>query len=129
MHKEEIDLLIKRSKEFLDAAKERIKKKSWDLACFMAEQAVQLFLKAIILETGGEYPRTHSLRELFAMIGFLTENEIKYDRKALAFLEGAYFSLRYLSITYNEEDARNAIKTAEEVVNIVENVRIFKKEK
>ena len=129
MHKEEIDLLIKRSKEFLDAAKERIKKKSWDLACFMAEQAVQLFLKEIILEKGGEYPRTHSLRELFAMIGFLTENEIKYDRKALVFLEGAYFSLRYLSFIYNEEDARNAIKTAEEVVNIVENVRIFKKEK
>jgi HEPN domain-containing protein len=38
----------------------------------MAEQATQLYIKAIILETGGEHPRTHSIRELIAMIGFLT---------------------------------------------------------
>ena len=128
MHKNEVDLLVKRSKEFLDAAKERFKKSSWDLTCFMAEQATQLFLKAIILEQTGEHPRTHSIRELFAMIGFLTEKEISYDRKALAFLEGAYFNSRYLSFTYTKEDAENALIIAEEVIKIVEDIRNFKKE-
>lgn len=129
MHKDEVDLLLRRSREFLDTANERFNKESWDLACFMAEQAAQLFLKAIILGKGGEHPRTYSLRELFAMIGFLTNKEIKYDRKALAFLEGAYYNSRYLSFIYNKEDAKNAIKTADEVIKIVENVRTLEKEK
>jgi HEPN domain-containing protein len=129
MHKKEVDLLVKRSKEFLDTAKDRFKKSSWDLTCFMAEQATQLFLKAIILEKSGEHPRTHSIRELFAMIGYLIKKEIKYDRKAMAFLESAYFNSRYLSFTYNKEDAKNAIKIAEEVIEIVENVRIFEEKK
>ena len=127
MHKNEVDLLVKRSKEFLDAAKERFKKNSWDLTCFMSEQATQLFLKAIVLEKTGEHPRTHSIRELFVMIGFLTDQEIIYDRKALAFLEGAYFNSRYLSFTYTQEDAKNAITTAEEVIKIVENIRNLEK--
>jgi len=129
MHKEEIDLLLKRSKEFLDAAKERFKKESWDLTRFMAEQAIQLFLKAIVLEIGGEFPKTHSIRELFAMIGFLTGKELKYDRKSLAFLESAYYNSRYLKFDYNKEDAENAIEITEEVIKIVENVRILKKKK
>jgi len=86
----------------------------------MAEQAIQLFLKAIVLEIGGEFPKTHSIRELFAMIGFLTGKELKYDRESLAFLEGAYFNSRYLKFDYNKEDAENAIEITEEVIKIVE---------
>jgi len=32
----------------------------------MAEQSVQLLSKATILEKGGELPKTHSIRKLFA---------------------------------------------------------------
>lgn len=124
MHKDEVELFLKRAKNFLDGAKERFHKEDWDLTCFMAEQSVQLITKAIILEKGGELPKTHSIRKLFTLLYQLTENKaLKYDRKALLFLESAYLNSRYFSFTYEKEDAEEAIKIAEDIIKIVENVR------
>lgn len=124
MHKEEIELFLKRARNFLDGAKERFQKEDWDLTCFMAEQSVQLFIKAIILEKGGEVPKTHSIRKLFGLSYQLTKNEVfKYDRKALIFLESAYLNSRYFSFVYEKEDAKEALKIAVEVKDLVENVR------
>jgi len=124
MHKDEVELFLKRAENFLDGAKERFQKQDWDLTCFMAEQSVQLITKAIILEIGGELPKTHSIRKLFAILYQLTEHKaFKYDRKALLFLESAYLSSRYFSFTYEKEDAEEAIKIAEEIKSIIENVR------
>lgn len=124
MHKEEVELFLKRAKNFLDGAKERYQKEDWDLTCFMAEQSVQLSIKANILEKGGEVPKTHSIRKLFGLLYQLTKNDVfKYDRKALIFLESAYLNSRYFSFVYEKEDAKEALKIAEEVKKIVENVR------
>lgn len=124
MHKEEIELFLKRASNFLDGAKERFQKEDWDLTCFMAEQFVQLLLKAIILEKVGEIPKRHSIRKLFGILYQLTNDEVfKYDRKALIFLESAYLNSRYFSFVYEKEDAKEALKIAEEVKRIVENVR------
>ncbi|TKJ22137.1 MAG: DNA-binding protein [Promethearchaeota archaeon Loki_b32] len=124
MHKEEIELFLKRARNFLDGAKERFQKDDWDLTCFMAEQFVQLLLKATILEKGGEIPKTHSIRKLFGILYQLTNDEVfKYDRKALIFLESAYLNSRNFSFVYEKEDAKEALKIAEEVKRIVENVR------
>ena len=124
MHKDEVELFLKRAKNFLDGAKERFHKEDWDLTCFMAEQSVQLITKAIILEKGGELPKTHSIRKLFTLLYQLTENKaLKYDRKALLFLESAYLNSRYFSFTYEKEDAEEAIKIAEDIIKIVENGR------
>ena len=99
MHKDEVEIFLSRAKNFLEGAKERFQKDDWDLSCFMAEQSVQLFTKAIILEKGGEFPKTHSIRKLLASLYQLTKNEnFKYDRKSLLFLENAYlkaFSTRW----------------------------------
>ena len=67
MHKDEVELFLKRAGNFLDGAKERFQKEDCDLTCFMAEQSVQLITKAIILEKG-ELPKTHSIRKLFAIL-------------------------------------------------------------
>ena len=124
MHKEEIELFLKRARNFLDGAKERFQKEDWDLTCFMAEQSVQLFIKAIILEKSGEVPKTHSIRKLFGLIYQLTKDKVfKYDRKALIFLESAYLNSRYFSFVYEKEDAKEALKIAVEVKDLVENVR------
>lgn len=46
----------------------------------MAEQSVQLLIKAKILEKGGEVPKTHSIRKLFGILYQLTKVEVfKYD--------------------------------------------------
>jgi HEPN domain-containing protein len=124
MHKEEVELFLKRARNFLDGAKERFEKLDWDLTCFMAEQSVQLFLKATILEKGGEFPRTHSLRQLFSILSNLTGNrELKYDRKSLLLLESAYLNSRYINFSYNKEDAEEILKIAEEVLDLVGHVR------
>lgn len=124
MHKEEVELFLKRAKNFLDGAKERFQKEDWDLTCFMAEQSVQLLIKAIILEKGGETPKTHSIRKLFGLSYQLTKDKaFKYDRKALIFLESAYLNSRYFNFVYEREDAKEALKIAEEVKGIVEIIR------
>lgn len=106
MHKEEVELFLKRAENFLEGAKERFQKNDWDLTCFMAEQSVQLIIKATILEKGGEIPKTHSIRKLFGMLYQLTNNEVfNYDRKALIFLESAYLNTRYFNFKYEKEDA------------------------
>ncbi len=124
MHKVEVELFLNRAKNFLDGAKERFQKEDWDLTCFMAEQSVQLLMKSVILEKGGEVPKTHSIRKLFGFLYEITKEEkLKYDRKALVFLESAYLNSRYFSFTYEKEDAEEALKIVSEVKKIVEDVR------
>ena len=124
MHKEEVELFLRRARNFLEGAKQRFERQDWDLTCFMAEQSVQLFLKAIILEKGGEFPRTHSLRQLFSILSNLTKNrELKYDRKSLLLLESAYLNSRYINFSYNKEDAEEILKIVEEVLDLAGNVR------
>jgi len=124
MHKEEVELFLKRAENFLEGAKERFQKNDWDLTCFMAEQSVQLIMKATILEKGGEIPKTHSIRKLFGMLYQLTKNEVfNYDRKALIFLESAYLNTRYFNFKYEKEDAEEALKIAEEVKGYVRDAR------
>ncbi len=130
MHKEEVELFLKRARNFLDGAKERFQKEDWDLTCFMAEQSVQILLKAKILETGGEIPKTHSIRKLFGILYQLTKDDVyNYDRKALIFLESAYLNSRYFSFVYEKEDAKEALSIAEEVKKIVKYVRNYDKNK
>jgi HEPN domain-containing protein len=51
----------------------------------------------------------------------LVVEKITYDRKLLFFLEDAYYNSRYIDYNYNEEDAKDALKIAEEVTKLVEN--------
>lgn len=117
--REEVERLRIRSKGFMEAAVERLKAEDYDLACFMAEQAVQLYLKSVILELSGEIPRTHSIRQLLSAISKLLDEKFDFDRRSLVFLEDAYIKARYFGSGYEREDAEDAIKIAEEVISVV----------
>jgi len=93
------------------------------LACFMAEQSAQLYLKAVILEISGEMPRTHSIRSLLSILSTLLKKQVKYDRKSLIFLESAYINARYLGVVYEKEDAEEAVRIAEGIMELVDRVR------
>ncbi|MGQ4875024.1 MAG: HEPN domain-containing protein [Promethearchaeia archaeon] len=120
---EDVNLLFQRAKNFLDSAKERFEKRDWDLTCFFSEQALQLYLKATILELQGDIPKTHSLRKLIALINQITGVKINIDRNSLIFLESSYLNARYINFIYEREDAENALNITEEVINKIENVR------
>ena len=120
MHKDVVKLLKKRAKGFLEGARERLNAGDYDVSCFMAEQSAQLYLKALILELSGEVPRTHSIRQLLSILSTLLKKKIEFDRKSLIFLESAYNNARYLTLTYDREDAELAISTAEEVIKLAD---------
>ncbi|MFW9924898.1 MAG: HEPN domain-containing protein [Candidatus Thorarchaeota archaeon] len=122
MHKEEVQLLLKRSANFLEAAEERYEKEDWDLTCFFAEQAIQLYLKANILKETGQTPRTHSIRQLVALLREILKKDMDFDRKSLFLLESAYYNARYIAITYDKEQATEIIEITKEIINYVKNI-------
>ncbi|MBD3216003.1 MAG: HEPN domain-containing protein [Candidatus Lokiarchaeota archaeon] len=128
--KEKVDLFFERAENFLKGAQERFEDRDWDLACFMAEQSAQLYLKAFILEKTGDFPKTHSIKGLFGTLYNLTkDNRFKYDRQKLRFLEAAYFNARYFTISYDEKDAEDALKIVKEVKKLVGSLRSDKEKK
>ncbi|MHA1282589.1 MAG: HEPN domain-containing protein [Promethearchaeota archaeon] len=123
MSKKEIQLLFQRAKNFLETAKYRLKKGDWDLTCFLSEQAAQLYVKASILEKGGELPRTHSIRKLIGVFSRLIGEKIQLKRESLLLLENAYLMSRYFETIYEEKEAKLAVKIAEEVISQIERFR------
>ncbi|MBO3839931.1 MAG: HEPN domain-containing protein [Thermoproteota archaeon] len=49
-HIDEVRILQKRAKAFFTRALESLKSEEYDLAAFLSEQAVQLYLKSLLLE-------------------------------------------------------------------------------
>lgn len=123
-HMNEVSLLRRRARGFLDASLERLKKKDYDVAVFLAEQGAQLFLKSKILEVLGEIPRTHSIRASLAVLrnvyGSRIDEFVKERRKLLEDLDDAYLLSRYFFKTYTAEEACDLVKLAWEVVEFVE---------
>ncbi len=76
--REEINTLIRRARDFLRTANFQMENEMYDLAVFNLEQALQLFLKAKILEYGAQYPRTHSVRYLLKFL----RDVVPGDKKA-----------------------------------------------
>ncbi len=117
-------VLINRSKRFYETAVIQIEKEYYDLAVFSLEQSLQLFLKAVLLKLGMDYPRTHSVRKLLEIIYELTNREeiIEFVEKnsiELGALEDAYISSRYIPREYHREEAVRLKKLVDEVMETV----------
>ena len=121
-------MLLARSKMMLEEARDALRKKRYDVAVFLAEQGLQLYLKAQLYRLLGEYPRTHSIRRLLALLakslGGRAEEEInrfsREKRPFLSELEDVYIAARYTPRTYTEEDAQDILGFVEEVIGLVE---------
>ena len=62
--REEIEILLKRAEAFKRDAEVDYENGDFDISMFHLEQAIQLLIKAKLLEIKGSYTRTHSLRRL-----------------------------------------------------------------
>ncbi|MBO3798233.1 MAG: HEPN domain-containing protein [Thermoproteota archaeon] len=97
----------------------------YDLAAFNIEQSLQLFLKAKLLEKGAEFPKTHTLRKLFLLLGEILRKPDEFkrfaDEKALEFasLEDACITARYFPRDFEKEEARKLVDFAKEVEELV----------
>ena len=52
----------------------------FDIAAFTADQAVQLYLKSVILELSGEMPRVHVVRQLMYILKELLNKRSAVDK-------------------------------------------------
>ncbi len=84
----------------------------YDAVCFHAQQCVEKYLKAWLVENSRSFPRTHDLVVLFD----LCKNEVSEltpHRASLAFLTTFAIAFRYPGEQATEDDAREAVQTME----------------
>jgi len=91
------------------------------LAMFDLEQALQLYVKARLLEEGVAYPRTHSIRRLLELLASVKNDDrlrelVKKYAVELKLLEEAYISSRYVATEFSEEEVVRVKKAVEEVM-------------
>ncbi|BDR91482.1 HEPN domain-containing protein [Vulcanisaeta souniana] len=106
----------------------------FDLAMFLIEQAIQLYIKAVYFELLGSKVRGHGIREL---IGVLTKglgsqgfselvrelrDFVVYNRDILIMLEEAYTEGRYGEISYDIDDISKALNVAKELIRLLDRV-------
>ena len=122
----EVLLIRRRAARALRRAWRDIEESDYDGAAFDAEQAVQLYLKSLILELAGGMPRTHSVRRLLYILGELVgaresvEEYVRGRRLELRALEDAYLNARYAPQEYTREEALDLVRLAEEVIRFAE---------
>lgn len=128
--REEYEHLLKRSREFYETAIFQLEKGFYGLAAFSLEQALQLFLKAKMLERGVDYPRIHSVRRLLELLSEVVEKEFsrvlrelveKYSLE-LASIEDAYITSRYIPREFRRGEVLRLKRVVDEVVDAVSRI-------
>jgi HEPN domain-containing protein len=123
--------LWKRARAMLEGAEWRLHRGEYDLACFEAEQAAQLGIKAVLYKFLGSAPRVHEISELLGVLYKLVESADKREaaqrlaefvqsrRRQLWLLSDSYYRARYGYIDYDEDDAKNCVKAARELLKLL----------
>ena len=121
---EEVEILKRRGLAMLGYAREALGRGHYDLAMFFSEQALQLFIKAVVLRLLGYTPRTHGIKELPGVVATALRELGKVDaavkiaeasrrrRREFATLEEAYITSRHLAREFEKEEAEKALETA-----------------
>jgi len=127
--------LWRRARALLEGALWRLERREYDLACFEAEQAAQLALKALLYEALGSAPRVHELSTLLGNVyRLLRDSGLEQEARQVAshaqeyrpiiwLLEEAYYKGRYGDIDYSERDARDCIEEARRLLGLAERLR------
>jgi len=124
MRKEEIEKFKQRAGAFLDTARYNLQNKTYDLAAFNIEQAVQLYVKTRLLESTGEFPRTHNLVVLLRQLSSVfkqkeVEEFVKNEMEALTKLADIYITARYYTREFYEAEVRNLFTFADKIKELL----------
>jgi len=125
----EVSLLRDRSLRMLSSARRSLLDKDYDIAAFMADQTVQLYLKSVILELTGEVPRVHAARQLMHILKDLlgepnpVDDFVRENRSLLIRLEEAYISSRYMPREYEKDEAEELVNFAEKAIGFVKSIK------
>lgn len=121
--RDEVEQLLRRSREFLETAKYQRDSGFYDLAVFSLEQSLQLFLKAKLLANGVDYPRIHSVRRLMRILPEVAKENESIIRSLLdkyflelGVLDDAYITSRYVTREFVKEEVERLLVVVEEVI-------------
>jgi len=105
-----------------------------DLAAFFAEQAMQLYIKAVFYEIFGERVGGHELRTLLGMLSSYlrrhgyenvaaeVDHFVDEYRRDLITAEEAYIGGGYGELGYSEEDSRRLRDVARRLMEVLDGV-------
>ncbi len=115
-------LLMKRARDALDTAKYHIEKGIYDWAAFEAEQALQLFLKAKLIEAGVAFPSVHEIRRIMELLAKVNDDKylmsvLKERAIELSLLEDVYITSRYIPKEIEREEAIKLLNLVEEIIS------------
>lgn len=123
---EESKRWFKQSEADLDDAKYNLIGRRYNVACFLAQQAIEKTLKAYLFFYGIEEVWGHSVTELCDDIISLDKSFVNWKEK-LAPMDKYYIPTRYPNAlpggipkeVFDEEDAKKAVSLAEEIIKFI----------
>jgi HEPN domain-containing protein len=121
---EEVNSLRRRSREYVQTYEFHLSREMYALAIFDLEQALQLNVKASLLEEGVAYPRTHSVRRLLELLADVRNDDklrgiVREYAVELRLLEEAYISSRYVATDFREDEVIRVKRVFDEVMKYV----------
>jgi len=124
LSREEAEALKDRCRNYLETYEFHMSRGMYALAMFDLEQALQLYVKARLLEEGVAYPRTHSIRRLLEILADVKGDDelmslIRKYAIELRLLEDAYITSRYVAIEFRKDEVLKVKKAFDEVMNHV----------
>lgn len=110
------DFLKEKADRFFETALHLYSKEYYDLSAFNLEQAIQLHFKYTLWQKLGDYPKIHSLFELFeALKEAIPEKQkeiqllIEKNKEMINDLELAYLESRYFPVRFFKEQIERMI--------------------
>jgi HEPN domain-containing protein len=124
LSKEEAESLRKRSREYIQTYEFHLSHGMYALAMFDLEHALQLNVKASLMEEGVAYPRTHNIRRILEILADVRNDEglkevVRKYAVELRLLEESYISSRYVAVKFNEDEVMRVKRAFDEVMRYV----------
>lgn len=114
---------IERGISFMKMAYMAVSSGIYNQACFNAQQAVDMWLKGLIVDATGSHPFTHSLVELLELLGKLGREVPEEAFREAEWLEPHYILARYPARgvkQYTEATAKRCLAAMELIAGLVE---------
>lgn len=102
-----------RAMRFRELGERLVEEETFDLAAFHFQQAAELLLKYCLFTLIGDYPRTHSLKQLLDDYGHAsgrvdeTESFLNEHIDVISNVENAYITSRYLPGDFRQIEVEN----------------------
>ncbi|KAF5415110.1 MAG: hypothetical protein C5S38_04335 [Candidatus Methanophagaceae archaeon] len=120
-NEERADRLLSEAESIFNEIEQALESENWNLAIRRAQEVVELVLKGLLAQLGIDYPKVHDVAPIFKRS--VEERGVMVDEEFMNWLIefSADLSTKrapsfYFEAEYDEDDAVNGAKGAEEVI-------------